>query len=93
MNKISSKDFVVECLREAGRPDTLEYPQCVHRTRGKASAICVALIGSRQPQTPSTFSVFDAKRVPPVTVPLRAASLGSSASMFARSRSGNGKGQ
>jgi hypothetical protein len=93
MNKISSNDFVVECPRGAGRPDAIESAQCVHKTAREASAIYVTLIGSRQPRTPNAFSVFDAKWVPPVTVHFRPASLGSSASMLARSGSGIGKGQ
>jgi hypothetical protein len=93
MNKISSKDCVVECLREAGRPNALEHLPCVYITRREASTIYLALTGSRQPRTANTFSVFHANRVPPVTVLHRPASLGSSALMLARSRSGIGKGQ
>jgi hypothetical protein len=93
MNNIFSKTFVVECLREANRADTPGCPECVYKTRREASTIYVALIGSRQPRTSNAFSVFDAKRVPPVTVLPRPASLGSSASMLARSRSGIGNGQ
>lgn len=93
MNNISSKDCAVECLRETERPDTFEYRPCAHKTKREASTIYFGWIGSRQPRTPTAFSVFDAKWVPPVTVLLRRTSLGSSASMSSRSSSGVGTGQ
>jgi hypothetical protein len=88
MNKNSSRDFAMECLRGAGRLDTLEYLQPVHEGRKEASAIYVAWIDSRVPRTTHDFSSFNATHRPPVTVLASPTSLGSSALMVARSRSG-----
>jgi hypothetical protein len=88
MNKISSKKYLVGCLRAARRPDTHECPQCVHENREKASTICFAIADSRQVRT--TY-LFNATQVPPVTGFVCPASLGSSAPMFERSRRGIAK--
>jgi hypothetical protein len=78
----------MEGLRGGRRPDTLEYLQSVHDTWRETPTIYVALIDSREPRTADDFSSFNATRLPPVTVLVRPASLGSSALMFARSKSG-----
>jgi len=78
----------MEGLRGVGRPYRLEHPQSVHETWRETSTIYVALIDSREPRTADDFSLFNATRLPPVTVLVRPASLGSSALMFARSKSG-----
>jgi hypothetical protein len=92
MNKISSRDFVMECLRETRRPDTLEYSECVLESRREAPPIYIALIDSRRPRTTDALSKLNTVRVPSIVVLVRLARLGSSALIFARSRSGIGKG-
>lgn len=84
MNKNSSRDYVMECLRGARRPDTLEYPQCVHDNRREVSTISVALIHSRQLRIAAAFSLFSATQVCPVAVLVRPASLRSSGPILAR---------
>jgi hypothetical protein len=91
MNKISCRDYFMECHR-ARRPDPLEYPRCVQEIRIDVSTICGALIESGRPRTRNSLLLFNATQVPPVTGLVCPASLGSSALMFARSRSGIGKG-
>jgi hypothetical protein len=88
MNKNYSRNYVMEDLRGVGRPYRLEHPQSVHETRRETPTIYVALIDSTESRTADDFSSFHATRLPPVTVLVRPASLGSSALMFARSKSG-----
>jgi hypothetical protein len=91
MNKISSKDYLMEC-RRARRPDSLEYQGYVEESRIDVSTICVALIESRRPRTTNALSLFNATQVPPVTGLVCPTSLGSSVLTLARSKSGIGKG-
>jgi len=92
MNKISSRDYFIECRRGARRPDTLEYRRYVQGQRIDASTIYVALIDSRRPQTTDAFSQIYTTQDPPVTGLVCPTSLGSSVLMLARSKSGIGKG-
>ena len=91
MNKISSKDYLME-RRRARRPDSLEYQEYVQESRIDVSTICVALIESIRPRTTNALSLFNATQVPPVTGLVCPASLGSSVLMIARSKSGIGEG-
>jgi hypothetical protein len=92
MNKNSSREYTMGRLRGARRPDAREYPQCVLENQREASTIYFALIDSRGPRTTDDFSLSKATRVPPATVLVRPASLGSSALMYARLRGGIWKG-
>ncbi len=76
------------CLRGARRLEPLEYRQSVHENRRETFTIYFAWIDSREPRTTGDFSSFNATRRPPVTVLARPKSLGNSALLFARSRSG-----
>jgi hypothetical protein len=91
MNKIPSRDYFIECRRGPIRRDALEYPQYVQESRMDASTIYRALIDPRRPRPTNALSLFNATQVPPVSSLVCPASLGSSALMIARSRTGIGK--
>lgn len=91
VNKISSKNYLME-RRRARRPDSPEYQGYVQENRKDVSTICVASFESKRLPTMGAFSQLNATQVPPVTGLVCPTSLGSSVLMFARSRSGIGKG-
>jgi len=64
VNRISSKDYFMEC-RRASRPDLLKFPRYVQENRIDLSTICVAVIESRRPRTTNALSLFIATQVPP----------------------------
>jgi hypothetical protein len=92
MNNNSSRGDVMEDLRGAGLPGSLQYVQDVYESRRTGSAIFTARTDFKLSRTRDALCTAQRITSPPVMEVFRPASLGSSTWLSERSTSGMGNG-